>query len=76
MEDFSENYGPRFGIRKKNRSCGKIYSRESPESLILSKLYPGIGFTGIDRAGSVKIPYKQYFKTCFFHEPYTNRRSI
>lgn len=63
---FLRKYGPRFGITKEKIDRAEDYFKENHQkSIILSKLIQGIGFTGLIAAGSLKIPYKRYFKTCF-----------
>ena len=63
---FLRKYGPRFGITNEKIDRAEDYFKDNHQkSLILSKLIQGIGFTGLIAAGSLKIPYKQYFKTCF-----------
>ena len=57
--------GSRFGITKEKMDRTNDYFKENHrKAIVLSKLVHGIGSTGLIAAGSLKIPYLRYFKTC------------
>jgi membrane protein DedA with SNARE-associated domain len=58
-------YAPRFGVTKEKMDRTNDYFKENHrKAIVFSKLIQGIGFTGLITAGSLKIPYKRYFRTC------------
>ncbi|MFH0833804.1 MAG: hypothetical protein V2A63_00230 [Patescibacteria group bacterium] len=42
----------------------KLFENHHNKTIILAKLFHGIGFTGLIAAGSLKIPYLRYFLLC------------
>ena len=64
---FIIRHGSRFGITEKKIEDAKIFFKENHrKAIIFSKLFHGIGFTGLIAAGSLKISYKRYFRTCLW----------
>ncbi len=60
-------YGSRFGVtREKMDQAEDYFKGNHRKAVVLSKLFHGVGFTGLLAAGSLKIPYKHYFQTCTF----------
>ncbi len=58
--------GHRFGVTKEKIDKANDYFKENHrKALVLSKIVHGIGTTGLVAAGSLKIPYKRFFTTCF-----------
>ena len=58
-------YGHYFGITKEKMETANIFFNENHrKAIVLSKLVHGIGITGLISAGSLKIPYWKFFKTC------------
>lgn len=59
-------YGHRVGITATRVEQAKGYfSTNHKKALMMSKLIHGIGTAGLFAAGSLKIPYLRYVKTCF-----------
>lgn len=54
-----------FRITDEKLEKAKMYFHENhKKAIIASKLFHGIGFTGLVAAGASHVPYKRYFKTC------------
>jgi membrane protein DedA with SNARE-associated domain len=63
---FLMKHGPHFGVTKEKMDRTIDYFKENHRKAItLSKLIHGIGSSGLIAAGSLKIPYRRYFETCF-----------
>jgi membrane protein DedA with SNARE-associated domain len=62
---FLLRHGAHFGVTEAKMEGAKDYFKENHrKAIIFSKLFHGIGFTGLIAAGSLKVPYKRYFRTC------------
>jgi len=59
--------GSHFGITKeKLEQADKYFKNNHKKAIVLSKLVHGIGIAGLVAAGTLKVSYSRYFKTCFF----------
>lgn len=55
----------RLGFKPQNMDLVRSYFDANPKRTIsLSKITPGIGFTGIYLAGNVRIPYRKFILVC------------
>lgn len=58
-------HGHHFGMTKeKMERANSFFNENHRKAIVLSKLVHGIGATGLVAAGSLKIPYWKFFKTC------------
>jgi membrane protein DedA with SNARE-associated domain len=58
-------YGHRVGATPEKLAEAKVYfANNHHKALIMSKLIHGIGLSGLIVAGSLKVPYPRYIKTC------------
>ena len=59
-------HGPKFNVTEEKLELTKKYfNRHRKKALFFSKVFHGLGFTGLIAAGSLKIPYNRFFLTCF-----------
>jgi membrane protein DedA with SNARE-associated domain len=66
-KDIINKHGHYLGITKeKMEKANSFFNENHRKAIILSKLVHGIGATGLIAAGSLKIPYWKFFKTCIF----------
>ncbi|MDD4761963.1 MAG: VTT domain-containing protein [Candidatus Pacebacteria bacterium] len=66
-EKYLDKFKKIFKINEKNLLQAKTYfNSHRKKALFFSKLLHGLGFTGLIAAGNLKIPYRQFFITCFF----------
>lgn len=60
-------HGHRIGATPERLAEARVYfGNNHHKALIFSKLIHGIGLSGLIVAGSLKIPYGRYLKTCTF----------
>lgn len=60
-----QSYGHYIGVtQKKLDNAKKIYATNHKKTIFLSKVLYGIGTVGLIAAGSLKIPFLRYIKTC------------
>jgi membrane protein DedA with SNARE-associated domain len=60
-------HGHRVGATPERLAEAKVYfSNNHHKALVMSKLIHGIGLSGLIVAGSLKVPYPRYIKTCTF----------
>jgi membrane protein DedA with SNARE-associated domain len=58
-------HGHRIGATQKRLDEARVYfGNNHHKALVLSKLIHGIGLSGLIVAGSLKVPYSRYIKTC------------
>jgi len=60
---FSRYFEKRHEKIERVKDYFKVHERKA---IALSKLFYGIGITGLLAAGSLKVPYKRYITICFF----------
>lgn len=54
-----------FRVTEEKLEKAKTFFHENhKKAIVMSKLFHGIGFTGLVAAGASHVPYKRYFKTC------------
>ena len=59
-------HGPKIGVTpKKIARVERYFNTHRKKALFYSKILHGIGFTGLIVAGTLKIPYRKFFTTCF-----------
>jgi membrane-associated protein len=58
-------HGHRIGATPERLAEAKVYfGNNHHKALVMSKLIHGIGLSGLVVAGSLKVPYPRYIKTC------------
>lgn len=56
---------PYFKVTEEKLEKVKIYLQQNHnKAIVMSKIVYGIGFTGLIALGTLRVPYKRYFKVC------------
>ncbi len=64
---FIHRYGSKIGITaERMKEAASFFAQHHHKAISFSKLLHGVGFVGLITAGSLKISFKRYIKTCFF----------
>ncbi len=65
-KNFIRKYGHYIGAGKEKLDKAKtFFAQKHTRAVVMSKLFHGVGSTGLVAAGVLAIPYRRFIRTCF-----------